>query len=90
MQRPWKGASYWLVLHGLPSLLSYRTQDHQPRYGPTHNRLGPPHQSQMKKMPYSLAYRLILWGHFLSLGFLLSDDSTLLKLTKDKRVQSNR
>ena len=25
------GAAYWLVLYGLFSLLSYRTQDHQPR-----------------------------------------------------------
>jgi hypothetical protein len=28
--------------HGLFSLLSYRTQDHQPRDGTTHNVLGPP------------------------------------------------
>jgi hypothetical protein len=34
MQRPWKGAAYWLVCHGLPSLRSYRTQDYQPRVGP--------------------------------------------------------
>ena len=37
MQRPWKGAAYWLAPHGLLSLLSYRTQDHQPRDGTTHN-----------------------------------------------------
>ena len=42
MQKPWRGAAYWLALHGLLSLLSYRTQDHQPRDGPTHNGLGPP------------------------------------------------
>ena len=28
MQRPWRGATYLLALHGLLSLLSYRTQDH--------------------------------------------------------------
>ena len=36
MQRPWRGAAYWLTSSGLFSLLSYRTQDHQPRDGPTH------------------------------------------------------
>jgi hypothetical protein len=42
MQRPWRGAAYRLVSPGLLSLLSYRTQDHQPRDGTTHNGLGPP------------------------------------------------
>jgi hypothetical protein len=42
MQKPWRGAAYWLAPHGLFSLLSYRTQDHQSRDGPTHNGLGPP------------------------------------------------
>ena len=41
-QRPWRDAAYWLVSPGLLSLLSYRTQDYQPRDGPTHNRLDPP------------------------------------------------
>ena len=27
MLRPWRSAAYWLVLHGLLSLLSCRTQD---------------------------------------------------------------
>ena len=27
MQRSWKGAAYWLALHGLLSLLSYTIQD---------------------------------------------------------------
>ena len=31
MQRPWRGAAYWLAHHGLFSLLYYRTQDHQLR-----------------------------------------------------------
>ena len=42
MQRPWRGAAYWLAPHGLLSLLSYRNLDHQPRDGITHNSLGPP------------------------------------------------
>ena len=31
VQRPWKSAAYWLTPHGQLSLLSYRTQNHQPR-----------------------------------------------------------
>jgi hypothetical protein len=36
MQRPWRDVTYWLASPGLLSLLSYRTQDYQPRDGPTH------------------------------------------------------
>jgi hypothetical protein len=35
-QRPWRDVLYWLASFGLLSLLSYRTQDSQPRDGPTH------------------------------------------------------
>jgi hypothetical protein len=35
MQRPWRYVLYWLASPGLLSLLSYRTQDYQPRDGPT-------------------------------------------------------
>jgi hypothetical protein len=38
MQRPWRDVTYWLASPGLLSLLSYRTQDFQPRDGTTHNR----------------------------------------------------
>jgi hypothetical protein len=41
MQRPWRDATYWLASPSLLSLLSYRTQDYQPRDGSTHN--GPSH-----------------------------------------------
>jgi hypothetical protein len=41
MQRPRKGAACWLASSGLLKLLSYRTQDYQPRDGTTHNGLGP-------------------------------------------------
>jgi hypothetical protein len=36
MQRPWRDVPYWLASPGLLSLLSYRTQDYQPRDDPTH------------------------------------------------------
>jgi hypothetical protein len=36
MQRPWRDVTYWLASPVLLSLLSYRTQDYQPRDGPTH------------------------------------------------------
>ena len=41
MQTPWRGAANWLASPDLLSLLSYRTQDHQPRDGTTHYGLGP-------------------------------------------------
>jgi hypothetical protein len=37
MQRPWRDVTYWLASSGLLSLLSYRTQDYQPRDGTTPN-----------------------------------------------------
>jgi hypothetical protein len=37
MQRPWRDVLYWPASPGLLSLLSYRTQDSQPRDGSTHN-----------------------------------------------------
>jgi hypothetical protein len=40
MQRPWRGAVYWLAPRSLLSLLSYRTQDHQPRDGTVHYERG--------------------------------------------------
>jgi hypothetical protein len=41
IQRLWRDVTYWLVSPGVISLLSYRTQDCQPRDGTTHN--GPSH-----------------------------------------------
>jgi hypothetical protein len=38
MQRPWRDVTYWLASSDLISLLSYRTQDYQPRDGTTHKR----------------------------------------------------
>jgi hypothetical protein len=37
MQRPWRDVLYWLSSPGLLSLLSYTTQDYQPRDGTTHS-----------------------------------------------------
>ena len=38
-QKPWRDVSYWLASSALLSLLSYRTQDYQPRDGTTHKGL---------------------------------------------------
>jgi hypothetical protein len=35
-------SAYWLALHGLQGLLSYRTQDNQPGGGVVPSELGPP------------------------------------------------
>ena len=55
MQRPWRGAP-----HDLLSLLSYRIQDHSPRIAPPTMGRAIPHQSLIKKIPYSQ----IIWRHF--------------------------
>ena len=62
----WRGAAYWLASHGLLSLFSYTTQDHQPRDGPTHNGLGPLTSVIFKKIPSRLVHSPILWRHFLN------------------------
>ena len=36
MQRQWRDVTYWLASPAFLSLLSYRTQDYQPRNGTTH------------------------------------------------------
>jgi hypothetical protein len=41
MQRPWRDVTYCLTSPGLLGLLSFRTQDYQPRDGTTH--IGPSH-----------------------------------------------
>jgi hypothetical protein len=42
MQKPWRDAAYGLASPDLLILLSYRTQDYQPRDGTTYNRLSHP------------------------------------------------
>jgi hypothetical protein len=51
-----EGCCLRLASHSWLSLLSYKTQDHQPRGDTTHDGLGPsPHQSPIKKVLYSLS-----------------------------------
>jgi hypothetical protein len=65
MQRPWKNPAYWLVPHSSACfLIELRT---------ICLRVAPPtmswaftHQSIIKKLPYRLAYSLILLRHFLN------------------------
>ena len=80
MQRPQKGAAYWLAPHGLFSLLSYRTKDHQTRLAPPTMGWALPYQSLIKKMFYRLAHSQILGKHFLNQSSLLSDDSRLCQV----------
>jgi hypothetical protein len=71
-QRPRRSVAYWFASPGLLSLLSYRSQDYQPRDGTTHN--GPSHPgSLVEKMPYSW----ISWRPFLKGGSFLCDNSSL-------------
>ena len=83
MQRPWRGAAYWIASPGLLSLLSYRTQEYQPTDGTAHN--GPSHPwSLIEKMPYSW----ISWRHFLKGGSFLCDNSSLSQVdTQNQLVQ---
>jgi hypothetical protein len=48
-----------ILLTGLLSLLSYRTQVHLPRGDPTHSGWALPHQFLIKKMPHGHAHRSI-------------------------------
>jgi hypothetical protein len=40
--RPWKNTAYWVVLRGVLSLLSYKSQYYLPRCGTTHCKQGFP------------------------------------------------
>ena len=85
MQKQWRSAICWLAHHGLLILLSYRTQDHQHKNGTTHKVWALPHQSLVKKRPYSW----LLWRHSLSTE-VLSDESSLcqvnIKLARTQKV----
>jgi hypothetical protein len=56
MQRPWRGATYWLVPSGLQVLLSYRTYDTSPGMELPTMVWVLPHQSLIKKVPYIRTY----------------------------------
>jgi len=66
MQRPWRGAAYWLASPGLPSLFSYRTQDHQPRDTITHHEWDP----LPIIMNWENALQGISWKHCFQLRFI--------------------
>jgi hypothetical protein len=61
-RRPWRGGAYSYALPGLLSLLSYRTQDHQPRVGTAHNELSPPTPviHQVDALPANLVWTFSL------------------------------
>jgi hypothetical protein len=61
MKRQWRDATYWLASPVFLSLLSYRTQDDQPRNG-TINKWPSLLDHQLKKMPYNWHS----WRHFLN------------------------
>ena len=54
-------------------LLSYRTQDHQPRESTTYSGLDP----SLLITNWESALQLISWRHFLNWSFFLSNDSNL-------------
>jgi len=58
---------YWIALHGLLSLLSYRTQDRQPRDGTTQVIWSLSRLSLIKKMCHKFAHRPIWCGVFFKL-----------------------
>jgi hypothetical protein len=78
MQRPWR--VLLSAFTGLLSLLSYRTQDHQPRDGTTYNGLS--HPSLMKKMPTDMLMARSNRGIFLT-KVLLPKELAYVKLTKN-------
>ena len=75
-----QGITYWLLpLTCLAcSLLEPRTAS--PGMTPPTTGCALSHQSQIKYMPFMLAYSLILWRQFLSLSSFHSDDSSLCQV----------
>jgi hypothetical protein len=74
--------AYCLVPHCLPSLLSYTTQDHLPRTGPSYNELGPlilitNQKSTLKACPLAIV------EIFFSAVVLFSNESSLCKVDKN-------
>jgi hypothetical protein len=79
-----EGCSLLTCFPGLLSLLSYKTQDYQPRDGTTHK--GPSHPwSPTEKMPHSW----ISWRHFPNWSLFLCDNSSLCQVdTQNQPVQT--
>lgn len=68
--KPLRNFIYWLVSHDLPTLLSYRTQDHLSGMTPPTVGWTLSHQSWIEKMLHRLAHRLVWLSYFLSWGLL--------------------
>lgn len=49
-----------------------------------------PYQSFIKRQPHRFASRQLLWRHFLSWCFVLSDDSSLYQVDKAKQKNNNK
>ena len=63
---PWRDVTDWLALHGLLSLFSYRTQDHQPRDGTTQGILSLSHHLLIKKMYVACPQANLMGGYLLN------------------------
>ena len=89
MQKPWRSVAYWVILHSLLSLFSYRTQDHKSMAPPTMG-WALSHQSWIKKMSCRFAHSPILWRHFsievLSSQMTLACVNLTLKTCQDTMV----
>lgn len=59
-EKPWQGAAYYPVLHGLLILLSYTTKDHLLRIGITLGNLDPAIFIIGQRMLSGFSYRSIL------------------------------
>ena len=81
MQRPWRRAAYWLAPYGLLGLHFYRTQNHQPRGGTTHNGRTPPPSTTNYKSARQTC-------HSLNSDSLISDDSGLYQVNIQLVAQS--
>ena len=66
--------------HGLLSLLSYRTQDHQPGDKATYNGLDPSPSITNYENALPACLQPISWRHFLDRSSLLSDDFSLYQV----------
>ena len=66
MQKSLESVAYWIVPHGLHSLLSCSTQDHHTRDGPSTG-WSIPYKLVTKALHHSFAHRTTWeWGHFLN------------------------
>lgn len=61
-----RGDAYWLTSHDFLSLLSYKTQDYQPRDGFTHNGLGSLNSHSLRK--YCTGFPTVQSGDIFLIG----------------------